>query len=236
VYLQWRTSASSVDPLPPSAPEVSAAGTVGAQRAASVPSLEWEDLFFGRFEARTRDSGGASPARVLFTPSSAADQLWVHWLPTAMGELPADLIAPLAESAYFGPELDTLVTGGEPPATSVPEPFLHPAPTVAPAVRQPEPAAPPAPPAPPLSKHADSGTIPPAKLPASQTAPTPPPTPHVAPSCEVEPPKWMRSILAEAMNPIPPHLRSASDDSMPSAVSAPAGGTAREFSPSLGFA
>ncbi|MCI4373374.1 MAG: hypothetical protein L3K02_07020, partial [Thermoplasmata archaeon] len=68
------------------------------------PSLEWEDLFYGRFDVAPRAGGTAGSLRVMFTPTSAADQLWVHWLPTEVGELPSELIAPIPESAYYPPE------------------------------------------------------------------------------------------------------------------------------------
>ncbi len=65
------------------------------------PSLGWEDLFYGRYEVPARGDGTATALRVLFTPTSAADQLWIHWLPTEVGQFPSELIGPIPESSVL---------------------------------------------------------------------------------------------------------------------------------------
>jgi hypothetical protein len=208
-YLHWRYA-----PVPPGKTLVPAVRSVpdGCIRCARTGTLkaEWEDLFFGRFEALTRGEGSrASPQRVLFTPTSAADQLWVHWLPTAMGELPTELIGPIPETAYFpnNPDLSrTSTTSCEelPPEVET----LGPGVTV---ILDP--------PLPPMERPGmpDSSRVGPVS-PISTTDASERPSPssdasfradhieHRAPAARVTP-RWLDSVLAEANNPMPPHLR-----------------------------
>jgi hypothetical protein len=168
------------------------------------PSLEWEDLFYGRYEVPSRGDGTAAALRVLFTPTSAADQLWTHWLPTEVGQLPAELLGPIPESAYYSPEpaLSTAPVGPTPEPAFLPgSPPIDPKQPLAPGqASTPESVAP---------------DLPDLMSPVSVPQPAPPkrsPTSPTLPGAKSavegeETPRWMRSILAEAMNPVPPHLR-----------------------------
>jgi len=173
--------------------------------------LEWEDLFFGRFEARARAAETAGPLRTLFTPTAAGEQLWVHWLPTEVGQLPVELIGPLAETAFYPPVPEDLTaslipefsvsSGDDIEAPAVPEYALRP-----PAPRSPtKPPSPseldfiPVPPAPPRYSPPSEAVADPLRLP-----------PEISNASSGQTPLWMRSLLAEALNPIPPHLRNVS--------------------------
>jgi hypothetical protein len=213
-YHRWRRAAPLVQPLSlPASP----GGSPGPcpQCATPVPSLEWEDLFLGRFEARARATETAGPVRMLFTPTSASDQLWVHWLPAEVGQLPAALIGPIAASAYYPSESDDLTAA----VTLRPTPDVEV--RVGPTLATTDPSSeversfvlevsppPPLPPVPPPSRSPRATAVG-----AGSTA---------DPSTET--PLWMRSILAEALNPIPPHLRAG-----PAATLAPASSSQLEL-------
>jgi hypothetical protein len=178
--------------------------------SAAPPSLEWEALFYGRFEVPSRGEGTAFPLRVLFTPTSAADRLWVHWLPTEVGHLPMELATPFPSSAYL-PSPSEVAPIQPPSSVGLPpddggselevaiilDPVLPPAGVQETSTRETTEGPivlavlekPPAP--------SDPPTPPPAALGAERPWKAEPGTPH-----------WMRSILAEATNPVPPHLRS----------------------------
>jgi hypothetical protein len=198
--LGMAASISSPAPAPPTA-----SSAVCSQCSAPLPSLEWEDLFLGRFEDRARGAEATGSLRTMFTPTSAGDQLWVHWLPAEVGQLPAELIGPIASSANFSPELEDLTSALVPQAPassraeeygSVPfEPESVPT-TPGPAVELPTSF---------VLERSPSSSVPIDPLSGSFL---PEQTGGERPSLATsEPPLWMRSILAEALNPIPPHLR-----------------------------
>jgi hypothetical protein len=183
-----------------------AEGALCAQCASPIAPLNWEGRFVGRFDPTVGAAGDS--VRVLFTPTSAADQLWVHWLPAEVGQLPSELIGPIAESAHFpeappgvGPLREGLaeeLTVADPPAAIE---FSNP---VSPGTLTPfgELTGP--------IPWETSARISPSLdiLPAPGPSPPHPKPPRVTPApTSAEPPLWMREILAEAMNPIPPHLR-----------------------------
>jgi hypothetical protein len=178
--------------------------------AVDPPTLQWEDLFYGRFETPARGSETATSLRVLFTPTSAAEQLWVHWLPTDVGQLPTELIGPIPESALLAPESEAVLL----PPTSVGEVELlrelpeldrsqildSPPQSTRPVwVGVPRPAdrVPAVPDLRPSTGILSPGVDPPGGV-----------EPRVTPQNDPTVPHWMRSILAEATNPVPPHLRS----------------------------
>jgi hypothetical protein len=210
VYLRWRypremnarPTPVAVEGFPPSI--VDPPSSVPAP-----PSLEWEDLFYGRYEFPSRGEGASATLRVLFTPTSAADQLWVHWLPTDVGNLPSELIPPIADSAYFPSEAEVRLSPDEvelPPTSTLPEFEVG-------VVLDP--------PWPLEEGGSFNGDVAHAfdteSLPSGEsinagaeqpTAPTCEPAPP--PKLVSETPHWMRTILAEATNPLPPHLRTDS--------------------------
>ncbi len=176
--------------------------------AAAPASLEWEDLFFGRFEARARSEETAGPVRTLFTPTAAGEQLWVHWLPAGVGQLPVELIGPLAESAYYPTESDDLTAALVPEFTAISGCDLEESAVTGGARGALAPDSQARPPNP-----SGMDPIPPPRTPPFASLPVtgrahsiPRPTEGTA-GPETQTPKWMRSILAEALNPIPPHLR-----------------------------
>jgi len=172
-------------------------------------SLEWEDLFYGRFEVPSRGEGTAASLRVLFTPTSAADQLWVHWLPTEVGRLPGEVVAPIAHTVYFPSDAEVLsvppkLETGLPPIYERPEGGA--ADVLDPQISSVD--------------AAEVLTLEAAELPSVVSAPVTASVTPVLPiftsgargtprasEGETEIPHWMRSILAEATNPVPPHLR-----------------------------
>jgi hypothetical protein len=209
-YLRWRAKRVEVS-LGPTAPaSTDVLPTLCSQCSGAVPpTLEWEDLFYGRFESPVRAGGAAGSSLVMFTPTSASDRLWVHWLPTEVGQFPVELVGAIAETAYMPPSPDAPlktesplevlppiyaapVLGGalvfDPPS----DPSLETGVTASPSASAP-------------SARTQQGPIfsPPGPGGVSSANPTvvPPPT------ADPEPPRWMRTILAEALNPVPPHLR-----------------------------
>jgi hypothetical protein len=151
-------------------------------------TVSWEDQFYRRFDLPDGLRASSRSARVLFTPTSAADQLWVHWLPAEVGELPVELIPPIAESAFF------------PSAESSAEAFPLDIATVEPAQMGMQLTIPTVADRVVVRPRVEERTGPFGEIPESTSA-------HKTP----ETPAWMRAVLAEALNPIPPHLRQGTD-------------------------
>jgi hypothetical protein len=175
---------------------------VCSQCAGSIrPAVDREDFFRDGFLVSSPGGKAAPTLRVLFSPTSAADQLQVHWLPSVVGELPSELTGPIPETAYFPPDAESPLASADlaPGMSPVYDP-QDPVETVA------------------LDPPLSPGTNELSRLEAPDLTAIPVltgpdssreddrPSPAVAPPPET--PRWMRSILAEAMNPVPPHLRS----------------------------
>jgi hypothetical protein len=207
-YLQWRSSVRS------GSGNLLAAPAVAPTREDYLPipdtssTPEWEDRFVRRFEPRGQTAQTSGPLYAVFTPTPEGDRLWVCWLPNEVGELPIELIGPIASSDAAVIERDewTPAVGADSSGPEEPSPggtaevpLETSAQVISPASVD-------------LPADAYESVTDPPVL-DSISLPTRSPTTvgdrtaaqRVQPSSEA--PHWMRSVLAEALNPVPPHLR-----------------------------
>jgi hypothetical protein len=197
------------DPVPLPAPSRSApksranSGVVCARCQSSVPAHEWAEIV--RRAWHTPSSGPRSHSvGVSASVAPAGDQIWGQWAPEEPGRLPVELVGPVPETAWFPrapgavvpfPELEPewFVVDGEmlhspefPAFPGIPEPEQLSNTEVDPSAEH-STALPPTP-AFPSSAGSDLTLVPGS-------------APQIAPELECD---W---ITAEALHPLPPHLR-----------------------------
>jgi hypothetical protein len=145
--------------------------------------------------------------RLVASGTSPGDQLWVHWLPTEVGHLPVELVGPVPETAFIERPPGAFVPFPEKePEFSVLETQLLPSPPPFLVKHRPDPLVDEAPPwegDPPLPRLPIAVTSSNASPLDRNTGGAPPTRPPAGPP----PPKWLEAVLAEALNPLPPHLR-----------------------------
>jgi hypothetical protein len=204
-YLQWRSGFHGASADPATFPAESLASEEYLPIPDTTPGAEWEDRFVHRFEPRGQTAESTGPLHAVFTPTADGDRLWVRWLPNEVGQLPSELIGPIASSdaaVLDAEDWATGVGGGNPgsePLSFHPSSGIHrPESQLWDSTPSVEGA---------LSSLNEPGLPVPGALPMlSQTSSDERPEVR-AEQTSTEAPPWMRSILAEAANPIPPHLR-----------------------------